>query len=212
MADIIVNAKNREKGSKSLRRQLRREGQLPSVLYKKGENRLISVPVLEIEHVMRHHNIGSALVTLQIGEEKIPTLVKEVQRDPVLWFPQHIDFYWVDMSHSIETSVSVHLEGNAAGVKEGGILEHMLREVHIRCNPANIPTEIVYNIDKMEIHDVVHVSDLAIPEGVEITTDGSQVVAMVGEASTQPVEEPTEEEAAATAAAAEEGGEEAAAE
>jgi large subunit ribosomal protein L25 len=119
----------------------------------------------------------NTLIDLKVGGggsfDGKKVLVREVQRDPVSNAALHADFFALDMTHTIEVAVPVHVSGIPVGVSmEGGILDHVLREVHLECLPHSIPDEIVIDVSALEIGDSIHVRDLPLPEGVELRTDG----------------------------------------
>jgi large subunit ribosomal protein L25 len=137
-------------------------------------------------------------------------LVKDLQRDPLRGAILHADLYAVDLTRTVTVDVPVHLVGKARGLDFGGILEHTLREVALECLPRSIPEAIEVDVSALEVGDVVHVRELALPEGVTLVTDGDLGVVHI--ALPQAEAAPAEAAAAAPAegaapAAAAEGGE-----
>ncbi|MEE8224545.1 MAG: 50S ribosomal protein L25, partial [candidate division NC10 bacterium] len=125
----------------------------------------------------------------------------------------HADFLAISMERPIEVEVPVEVAGVPEGVKEkGGILDQILREIRVRCLPVAIPDRIGLDVSSLDIGDVLHVSDLPIPEGVELLTDREQAVVMVAAPAVEEVAAPVGEEAAAVPAGEEEPSEEPAAE
>jgi len=106
-------------------------------------------------------------------------LVKELQREPVRGSLLHADLFEISADEQIQVAVPIHLSGDAAGVVMGGVIEHVLREVEISCLPRAIPDEIIADVAALEIGDSLHVSDLPLPEGIELITDASLSVVSV---------------------------------
>jgi len=100
----------------------------------------------------------------------------------------HADFYEIDMSHEIKVNVPILLEGHSPAEKMGGLVEHSLHELELRCLPANIPHEIKVDMTQVQMDQVVHVSDLLMPDNVEVINDAGDVVVSVHELKVQ--EEP----------------------
>ncbi len=183
MKEIVLKARPREKVGKEHAKKLRRDGFIPAVVYGQGAS---SLP-LEIEaksfHALLRGGLGeNMLVTLSIsdhkdGEKKV--LIREIQRDPVRGDIVHVDFHEVSLTRKLAIQVPIHLIGMPEGVKEGGILQHVLRELEVECLPTAIPEKIEVDVTLLKIGDSVHVSDLKL-ENVEILSDPqSSVVSVV---------------------------------
>ena len=201
-------------GSRTSRR-LRREGLVPGVVYSGGaESRAFQAPEREIRNVLGE---GAALFDLQIeGGKAVPVVVKEQQLHPVRGSLQHIDLQEVRLDEAIQAEVAVELEGvdSAPGVKGGGVLEHVTREVTVEALPAEIPDRIIADVSAMEINDTLQLSALVVPEGVTLVADDPEEVTIATLSPPRVEEEPepaVEEEAELVgeegeAAAAEDGG------
>ncbi|MGB4504240.1 MAG: 50S ribosomal protein L25/general stress protein Ctc [Syntrophaceticus sp.] len=197
MESINLSAQRRERGSKGSLRSLRRQGMTPAVLYgKEVGNMIIQVPTKELEAIIANHSIGSALISLDVanGENQEPYMVmcRELQRDPVRRELLHADFFQVVLTEEIEAEVPIVLVGEAPGVKDGGILQHMLRTVTVSCLPTQMPDRLEADISGLNIGDQVTVGDLKAPEGVNIVSEPESVIALVV-ASTYEEEEEEEE-------------------
>jgi large subunit ribosomal protein L25 len=215
-----LNASPRtEFGSRTTRR-LRREGKLPGVVYSEGTEALsFQVESRDARVVL---NAGHALFDLKIeGSEPVPVVVKEQQHHPVRGELQHLDLQKVRLDVAIQAEVAVELEGadDSPGVKQGGVLEHVTREVTVEALPAAIPDSIVLDVSDLEINDNRTLEDLTAPEGVELIADDPAEITIVTlspprveeEPSTEVEEEPGvvgEEAEAAGEAPAEDGGSE----
>jgi len=200
-------------GSRTSRR-LRREGLVPGVVYSGGaESRAFQAPEREIRNLLGE---GAALFDLEIeGGKAVPVVVKEQQHHPVRGSLQHIDLQEVRLDEAIQADVVIELEGTdtAPGVKGGGVLEHVTREVTVEALPTEIPDRIVADVSAMEINDTLQLSALEVPEGVTLVADDPEEVTIATLSPPRVEEEPepaVEEEAELVGeegeAAAEDGG------
>jgi large subunit ribosomal protein L25 len=202
-------------GSRTSHR-LRRDGLVPGVVYSGGsEARPFQVAERDVRHVLGE---GAALFDLEIeGGKAVPVVVKEQQQHPVRGSLQHIDLQEVRLDEAIQAEVAVELEGgdSAPGVKGGGVLEHVTREVTVEALPTDIPDQIVADVSAMEINDTLQLSALIVPEGVTLVADEPDevTIATLSPPRVEEVVEPDVEEEAelvgeeGEAPAAEEGGE-----
>jgi large subunit ribosomal protein L25 len=160
-----------EFGSRTSRR-LRRSGLIPGVVYSGGEEaRPFQVPERDVRHVL---SAGQALFDLEIeGQKAVPVVVKEQQRHPVRGQLQHLDLQQVRLDEKIQAEVQIELEGSeeAPGAKEGGVLEHIAREVTVEALPTDIPDRIVVDVSAMEINDTIQLSGVTAPDGVTFVAD-----------------------------------------
>src|SRR5205085_11943782 len=125
-----------------------------------------------------HSELGrNALITLKIDGTSHPVLVKEIQRHPISRAIWHIDFYRVSLQKKIETAVPVHVKGEAPGVKlGGGVLEHLVREVRVRCLPTEIPAALDADVAALQIGQAIKAKDLKVPAGVELLLDAEAMI------------------------------------
>jgi large subunit ribosomal protein L25 len=186
-------------GSRTSRR-LRRDGLVPGVVYSGGaEARPFQVAERDVRHVLGE---GAALFDLEIeGGKAVPVVVKEQQHHPVRGSLQHIDLQEVRLDEAIQAEVAIELEGadTAPGVKGGGVLEHVTREVTVEALPTDIPERLVADVSAMEINDTLQLSTLVVPEGVTLVADEPDEVTIatlspprVEEVAEPEVEEETE--------------------
>jgi large subunit ribosomal protein L25 len=186
-------------GSRTSRR-LRREGLVPGVVYSGGSDaRPFQAPEREIRVLLGE---GAALFDLEIeGAKAVPVVVKEQQHHPVRGSLQHIDLQEVRLDEAIQAEVTIELEGTdtAPGVKGGGVLEHVTREVTVEALPAEIPDQLIADVSAMEINDTLQLSALPVPEGVTLVADDPDEVTIatlspprVEEVAEPEVEEETE--------------------
>ncbi|MET0799882.1 MAG: 50S ribosomal protein L25, partial [Actinomycetota bacterium] len=119
------------------------------------------------------------LVDLVVDGEEHLAIPREIQRDHIHARFVHVDFLAVSRTQTITVSVPVHETGEAVGVKEGGVVEHHLREVQVVCLPQDVPDELVIDITNVELGEMVHVSDLDVPAGVTILTNPDDAILSV---------------------------------
>lgn len=216
-------AKTREKlkaapraefGSRGSRR-LRREGQVPGVVYGGGKDaKPFQVAEREVRAVLAG---GQALFDLELeGKKAVPVVVKDQQHHPTRGNLTHIDLQEVKLDEAIQAEVALELEGGetAPGVKGGGVLEHIIREVTVEALPTDIPERVVADVSEMEINDTLALSTITPPEGVKFCVDNPDelIVATLSPPRVEEVEPEVEEETELVgedgeAPAAEEGGE-----
>ena len=181
-----------ERGSRSNRR-LRRDGLVPGVIYGGGENQnfAFKVDALALRKLLAE---GAALLDLEIdGGRTRPVIVKDQQNHPVRDEVIHIDFLEVRLDEKIQTTVPVELEGaeESPGVKEGGVLEHVTRELNVEALPTDIPDNVVVDVSAMEIAATLALSEVAAPQGVTFLDDPEETVIATLVPPTE-VEEPEE--------------------
>ncbi|MFN2525744.1 MAG: 50S ribosomal protein L25/general stress protein Ctc [Actinomycetota bacterium] len=212
MAELKIKAELRQESGKGAARRARASGRVPAVVYGRGMEPL-SISVDRREFVTALHSDAgmNILLSLQVDGESILALTKELQTDPVRGAVLHADFIKVDRTQEVEVDVPVHLIGEAPGVKEGGILEQPLSQVHVRCLATEVPEHVDADISVLTIGDSLRVSDLAEGREFHILNDPNAVVVSIAAPITEEqleamvaevagVEEvPPEEEAAAEA-------------
>src|SRR5699024_8086194 len=189
---IILNAKKREDLTRAATNELRREGSIPSVVYGK-EKEAVTVSVDEIELLKTVRDEGqNAIISLDVeGGNKVDVMLYDYQTHPVKGNVTHADFYVVDMSEALDVAVAIRIDGEAAGSREGGILQQPLFELQISAKPADIPEEIVIDVTELEIGDSIFVADLPVSDKYEFLDDADTAVVSV-----LPPEEEVEDEPA----------------
>ena len=182
-----------ERGTRATKR-LRREGYVPGVVYGGGSGECTSFKV--DWHALRTVLVdGSALIDLKVGGKTRPVIVKDQQQHPVRDELLHIDLLEVRLDETIQTQVSVHLEGSeeAPGIKEGGVLEHVTHQLNIEALPTDIPEAIVVDVSGLEIAATMHLSEISAPQGVTFLDDPEETIIATVVVPTE-VEEPEIEE------------------
>jgi len=166
-------------GSRSSRR-MRRDGVVPGVVYSGGsEATPFQVAERDVRSILGE---GAALFDLEIdGGKAVPVVIKEEQHHPVRGSIQHLDLMQVKLDEAIQAEVLIELEGveNAPGVKGGGVLEHVTREITIEALPTEIPDNIVVDVSAMEINDTLQLSTITPPDGVKFVADDPEEVTLV---------------------------------
>jgi large subunit ribosomal protein L25 len=206
VGEISISVELRESRGKGPARRMRAAGRVPGVVYGQGKDAVaISLDPAQLERSIKDSHAGiNTLFDLE-GEKSVAgrtVIVKELQREPVFGTIEHADFLELDLTARISVSVPVHVEGTPQGVVMGGILEHTLREIEFSCLPDAIPDEVIANVEPLELGQSLHVSDLILPEGVELLTDSTLSVASVALPREVEEEEPEVTEEGAEEAAA----------
>lgn len=181
---IAVQAQVRAQSGKGVARKLRQSGKIPAVLYGKGTPVSLTMDPSSVGEILHSTAGTTAIISLSlIGAEQAGNrvaLLWDYQRDPITGEVLHADLFEVSMDKPIRLKVPVHIVGETPlGIKEGGVVQHYLREVNIECNPADIPEHIEVDASTLRIGHTVHVGDLTPGEGVTILDDPRQYVVSV---------------------------------
>ena len=216
--DFKVQAKVREGRGKNDARRARRDGMVPITVYGGGAETVAAVAQLsELAAILRSESGRNTIFTIDVeGVGASEVMFHDRQIDPVKGRLIHADLTRLVKGQKIEVTVPVHLVGEPIGVKERqGVLEQIIREIQIRCEPRQIPDSLDVDVSNLDVHELLHVSDIPVGEGVEILTDADQVIATVGivkeEVAAAPAEgeEPAEPEVIGKGKKEDEEGEEA---
>ena len=183
MGEISISVKMRHAAGKSANRKLRAEGRVPAIVYAKGKDPVsVSLNPVQLERKIKASHAGiNTLFDLE-GDSEIDgrtVMVKELQRDPIRGAMVHADFHEIDLTQRIQVAVPICLVGEAPGVSMGGVIEHTLRELALSCLPGAIPDGVSADVSSLELDQSPHVSDLQLPEGVELMVDESRSVVSV---------------------------------
>jgi len=196
MASATLNGQIRVQGSKSAARKIRREASLPAVLYGLKDNVSLKVNQKELGKVMEKHghNVLIALTIEGDSTQQRQVIVKDYQRHPLQTDWLHVDFLEIDMHKKTRVLVPVKLVGHSPGEKQGGMVNHAVKEIEVECLPGDIPDVIEVNMADVKLGEVVHISDLKLSDKLEIMDDpGNAVVSVyvekVKEKATEEVEE-----------------------
>ena len=195
--EITIKAQVREGRGKNNARRTRREGLVPITIYGGGgETVAAAAPLSALAAVLRSEAGRNTIFTLDVeGVGPSEVMFHDRQIDPVRGRLVHADFQRLVKGQKIEVTVPLHLVGEPVGVREEeGVLEQIMRELEIRCEPREIPDAIDVDVSNLGVHDVLHVSDIPVGENIEILNEPDAVVATVGIVREEPVAAPAVEE------------------
>ncbi len=180
-------------------RAVRRSGQIPAVLYGHGEPTAISIGAKALEDLLTHGG-KSRILDAVVGGKHDSVLLREVQRDPVSHRPIHVDFQRVTQGEEITASVAIVVTGSSPAVRDGAILDIVIRSIDVKGAAGKIPENITIDVSELTIHSHVTAGELALPESFTLITPADQVVVSVEAPRTGPA---VEEAAVAAEPAAE---------
>jgi large subunit ribosomal protein L25 len=191
--DITVAAKIRDGRGKNDARRARAAGMVPVSIYG-GEGGSVAAlaPLRDLAAILRSESGRNTIFTLDIeGVGTSEVMFHERQIDPVRGRLIHADLTRLVKGQKIEVTVPLHLIGEPVGVREEeGVLEQVIREIEIRCEPREIPDVVNVDVSNLGVHDVLHISDIQVAEGIEILNDPDTVIATVGVVREEPVAAP----------------------
>lgn len=178
-----LEATTRQRTGSGVLKQMRRDGQLPSVIYGKGtENVNIKVDTKTLTDLLAQSVSANIIIDLEVeGSGTQTAFIQSTQKDPLTGALLHADFLAVDDSTVINASLPVVLQGEPIGVKNGGILEQMIHTLDIACSPKSLPESIDANVDAIDVGQSITVGDLVFPEGVTPALSAEVLVAIVNE-------------------------------
>jgi large subunit ribosomal protein L25 len=175
-------------------RRLRKEGFVPGVVYGQGgEARPFQISARELRTVLGE---GQNLFDLELdGSKSVPVVIKEQQHHPVRGDITHLDCLEVRLDEEIQAEVPIELEGadNAPGVREGGVLEHVTREVTVEALPTEVPERITVDVSEMEISDTINLASVSIPSGVKLMAEELEEITIATLSPPRVEEEPEPE-------------------
>ena len=208
-----LNAELRDRAGKGAARAVRRAGRVPGVIYgNKQEPVLISVNPVDLMKEIQQPGFFSHVYEVQVGSDSYKVLARDLQVHPINDLPTHVDF----MRFSAKTRLAVEVyvefinEDTCPGLKEGGVLNVVRHEVELRCSPDSIPESLIADLAGLEIGDSVHISNITLPENVDLTiTDRDFTIATIAAPTVYTEAEEGDEEAAEVGAKSAEGGDDA---
>jgi large subunit ribosomal protein L25 len=189
-----LKVSNRDTFGSRATRRLRRDGLVPGVVYGQGgEARPFQVPFRELRQILSE---GHTLLDLELdGSKAVPVVIKEEQHHPVRGDVLHVDCLEVRLDEEIQSEVPIELEGadQAPGVREGGVLEHVTREVTVEALPTEIPERITVDVSEMDINDTISLASVAIPGGVKLMAEELEEITIATLSPPRVEEEPEPE-------------------
>jgi large subunit ribosomal protein L25 len=190
-----IEVSTRESRGSREGRRLRKQGNLPGILYGRGRDpQAFSVNERELRAALK---AGHALLDVKLGSETVPVIVKDQQHHPVRGGFTHVDFLEVDLKATIQSVVSLELSGveDAPGVVQGGVLDHVTRELNIEALPTDIPDSVVIDVSHMDINETFLLSEATIPSNLTVLDDPEEtVIATITPPSKAEAPETVEEE------------------
>jgi len=205
MAEVSLEVSRRERSGKEIAKKLRAGGKVPAVVYG-GHKESVAIEVdrkavTELIQKSEHGVRSIFLLKMSGTDQQRHAMIKDIQIDPISRRMTHIDFVRVVMDEVVRVTIPVHVTGTAIGVKEGGLLDWQVRDLHVECLPGSIPDAIDVDVTALAAHDYLRVSDLKLPEGVKVLDDSERVVVGVTFARAEVAEVTAEVAATGTAAA-----------
>jgi len=197
MNQVVFSARDRANKGSAEARKLRRAGRIPAVLYgRKGSSVSLDLDSRDFMNGIKGIS-ESTIVKVDINGKVHEAFVKATQRNITDGAILHVDFYEIEANALLRAKVSLHIQGNPIGVREGGILETPLHDIDVECLPKDLPERIVVDVASLKANQAIHVRDLSLGDGVKLISNPDQVVALVKFAKAEAA--PVVEEAAATA-------------
>ncbi len=200
--DLIADF--REDQGKGASRRLRKTGRLPAIIYGAGRPaRAITLDQNKVLHQLEQESFYSSVLTIKVGDKSQAVILKDIQRHPSKSRIMHMDFQRIVEDQEIRMNVPLHFVGGdiAPGIKAGGMISHLMTDVEVICLPRDLPEYLTVDVSAMNLDEMIHLSGIALPKGVEIPElaqgeDHDQPVVSLHRPK-KVVEEETETEAAA---------------
>ena len=182
MQQAKLEVQSRDAFGKQSARTLRREGEVPAVLYGRSQDTLaIQLNARTFRQFLRTHG-ENVIINMEIGENTETVIIKEIQRHPVEKQQLlHADFIRISLDEPVTSAVPVILVGIPLGIEDGGVLESPLRHLTLHCLPMQLPTDITVDVGELNIGDVIHVGDLSFDDEVEVLDESERIIAMVSQ-------------------------------
>ena len=200
MEQVTLEAKFRNEVSKKERNRLKKEGFIPAIFYGKHieENIPLAVDGKLVKKIMKSGAGVNTFINLEVEQDnkksRFLSLIKDVQMHPIYRMPIHVDFYAIEEKEEIEVDVPVVVKGVSPGVKKGGILQIIRKELTLKCLPKDLPESIEVDISTLDYQDAIHIEDLEVPNVKFIYDTNFTVVTVVPPAKAEIEEEEVEEE------------------
>jgi large subunit ribosomal protein L25 len=202
--NFTINAKSREDTGKGASRRLRRlTGEVPAILYGgKKDAEKISLLHKDITKALENDAVYSSIISLSIDGKAEDTIIKDIQRHPAKQIILHMDFLRVSKTTKLQTRVPLNFinEDICVGVKlGGGLIAHTMTDIEVSCLPKDLPESIDVDMAEVDVGQIVHLSDLTLPDGVESVSlsqgaDYDLTVATVNKQKAVEIDEPSESE------------------
>ena len=202
MSKLVLEANVRQSKGSGEARRIRRAGRIPAVLYGRS-GKAISIDLDAKGFTNGVKTISeSTIVKVEVDGKSYDAFVKDTQRNIVDGSILHVDFYEVEGNVAVRARVSIHLKGNPAGVREGGVLEFPLQQIEVECLPKDLPERIDLDVSALGVNQSIYVRNIPLPEAVRILSPPEQAVALVKYAKDAAAAASAEDAAGPAAAAA----------
>ena len=202
--NFTINAKSRQDTGKGASRRLRRlTGEVPAIIYGgKKDAEKISILHKDITKALENDAVYSSIISLSIDGKAEDTIIKDIQRHPAKQIILHMDFLRVSKTTKLQTRVPLNFinEDTCVGVKlGGGLIAHTMTDIEVSCLPKDLPESIDVDMAEVDVGQIVHLSDLTLPDGVESVSlsqgaDYDLTVATVNKQKAVEIDEPSESE------------------
>lgn len=183
MQKLDLAVKKREGTGKGPARQIRAKGMIPAVFYGSGKATAIILNPLEIHKILHSKSGENTMLNMKIeGETNTKdrlAIFRDFQKDPITGSILHADLFEISIDKPIRVNVPLEMVGSPIGVKEGGILQHLIREVEIEGLPMAIPDHLRFDVSLLAIGHAVHVDEIPLVEGIRMLSEGRQVVVSI---------------------------------
>jgi large subunit ribosomal protein L25 len=176
--EVTLTVENRIHETKGTLKDKRKQGLIPAIVYGSEEKNIpVWIKEKEFDKIIHTEQGANVLINLKIGDQTKMVLVKDIQRHVVSIKIIHVDFHIISLKKKIEIEVPIHIHGEAPGVKVGGgVLQHILRNMHVRCLPTEIPQKIELDVSNLNINEGILVKDIKIDGNYEILNDPDSTV------------------------------------
>ncbi|MFH1454351.1 MAG: 50S ribosomal protein L25 [Armatimonadota bacterium] len=199
MQQLLLKVEKREGTGKEKSAKIRQNAEVPGVIYGKGfENLLVKIPERELARALKTGSGMNVIINLEIDgklDKDFLVMVSELQRDVFQKSILHVDFHKISLDQKVYVSVPVKLTGECPGVKEGGVVDHLLWQIDIEALPLKIPESIEADISGLAIGDALYIKDIKFPEGVEPKVEAEEAIVIIHAPKAEEVAVPAEGEA-----------------
>ncbi len=180
MSDVMLKVEPRAELGSGPAGRYRREGKVPATVYGlEADAQSVLVGARELERILHGASGANTLITLNLGEGDALALARQIQRHPTRGDLVHVDFVRIRRDIAVTADIPLHVEGEAPGARQGGMVEQLLFSVTIEAMPGSIPNSLTVDISGLELGDQIHVSDLPVPAGVTLQHEPEELVVQV---------------------------------
>lgn len=172
--EFKFSAVSRNQFGSAVARRLRREQKVPAIVYgAHQEPQAVSLEHKEVIKAVGHEEVFTQILTLEVDGKPEQVVIKDIERHHTKPVINHIDFLRINANEKITMHIPIHFVGeeDSPGVKDGGVVSHLVQDLEINCLPKDLPHAIEMNIASLEIDHALHLSDIVLPQGVELATE-----------------------------------------